>query len=270
MGTIIILTGLLLAAALAVSIAMAIRSAAKRAWRFELSRVMSDALSAIARAPWFFLATVGLTSAAPTVAMFLATGAEGAAGILGPYGQGGMPSFLWFALGQFGHLLLVIATLEILDHGRVDPVRALSRAVRLLPSAMLVALLFWIAVAIGLVFFIAPGLFLMCLWFVVTPALVADRAGTFGSFERSAALTAGVRWQLFLLLVVGGIFWLVAYGMIAGLAGAFDAPVAGTITEALLTALLAMLPPAVAAAAHHSLRTHREGLRGDALEQVFA
>jgi hypothetical protein len=149
-------------------------------------------------------------------------------------------------------------------------VSALSRALRLLPAAMAVTVLFWIAVVIGFVFFFAPGVFLMCLWFVATPALAAERTGIFGCFGRSAVLTAGVRWQLLLLVVVGGIFWLVMQGMIAVIASIFDGGVGAAVIHALLSSLLAVLPPAVAASAYHSLRTQKEGLRGDALEEVFA
>lgn len=273
MGTIIILTLLVLAAAFAGSIAMAMRSAANRPWRFELSRVLGDAFSAIARAPLFFVGTVLATTAAPLALLFVGSGVTGAfeaASVANLTGVFGLLGLVWLAFGQFGHLLLVAGTLEATDSGRVDLRRALVRSLTALPAGIAIAILFWIAIAIGFTFFVVPGVFLLCLWFVVAPALIAERTGIFGSFARSAALTSGVRWHLFLLMVVGGIFWLVAQAMIAALVAIFDAPVIGIIVYAGFSALLGLLPPTVSAAAYHSLRTQKEGLRGDDLEQVFA
>src|SRR5262249_25413249 len=38
---------------------------------------------------------------------------------------------------------------------------------------------------------------LMCMWFVTTPAAVAERLGPFAAFTRSAQLTSGRRWGIF-------------------------------------------------------------------------
>ncbi|UUL83949.1 hypothetical protein [Sphingomonas qomolangmaensis] len=269
MFTIIILAFLLLAAALAVAIGMAMRNAANRGWSFELSRVIGDAFGAIAQAPLLFAVTVLVSGAAPMVAALLLIRVSDVSQV---------PSFFSamlvglaaLAIGQLGNLLLVAATLDLLDRQPIDLPRLFARVLPRIPSAVLLLILFWFAIGIGFVFFIIPALVLICLWFVVTPAMVAERLGAFASFARSADLTAGARWQLLLLLVIGAIFWVVAQAMIGGIAAITGDGQTASVLYTVLTALLGMIPPAVVASAYHTLRTQKEGLRGDDLEQVFA
>ncbi|WP_033921357.1 hypothetical protein [Sphingomonas sp. 37zxx] len=269
MFTIIILTFLLLAVALAVAIGMAMRNAGNRSWSFELSRVIGDAFGAISQAPLLFAVIVLITSGAPMAAAFTMIGLIDwgpSPPLLAAFGLG----LTALVLGQIGHLLLVAATLDLLDRRPLELRAILARILPLLPSAMLLLILFWLAIGVGFAFFVIPALVLACLWFVVTPAMVAERLGAFASFARSAELTAGVRWQLLLLLVIGGIFWTVAQAMIGGLAAITGDGLASTIVYTILTAMLGMIPPAVAASAYHTLRAQKEGLRVNDLEQVFA
>jgi hypothetical protein len=60
------------------------------------------------------------------------------------------------------------------------------------------------------------GAVVMCIWFVASPAAVAEKLGPFAAFSRSAQLTAGRRWGIFGLTLLLGImlvglllFWLI-------------------------------------------------------------
>lgn len=62
-----------------------------------------------------------------------------------------------------------------------------------------------LAVAIGLVLLIVPGIFLTVMWFVATPVMVIERRGLRDALTRSADLTRGRRWVilgLYLLMIV--------------------------------------------------------------------
>jgi hypothetical protein len=69
-------------------------------------------------------------------------------------------------------------------------------------------LLFSLGVVAGLVLLIVPGVLLAMAWSVAMPALVLEDRGVFGAFSRSAALTRGSRWSIFLLFFI---VWLVSF-----------------------------------------------------------
>ncbi|MEZ5062445.1 MAG: hypothetical protein R2700_13190 [Solirubrobacterales bacterium] len=59
-----------------------------------------------------------------------------------------------------------------------------------------------IAIAIGLILFIIPGLFLMTIWAVTSPAIVVEGEDGIGAFGRSSELTSGQRMNVFLTILV--------------------------------------------------------------------
>jgi hypothetical protein len=65
-----------------------------------------------------------------------------------------------------------------------------------------IAILFGIAVAIGFVLLIVPGLILLTIWSVTAPAQVIERRGVFASFGRSRELVRGYGWPVFGTIVL--------------------------------------------------------------------
>jgi hypothetical protein len=59
-----------------------------------------------------------------------------------------------------------------------------------------------IAVAIGLLLLIVPGLILLTIWAVTGPAIVVEGKDGIGAFGRSSELTAGERMNVFLTILV--------------------------------------------------------------------
>jgi hypothetical protein len=110
--------------------------------------------------------------------------------------------------------MVVEAVRDILDGRRDHTVGSLfSSATPFIGPLLGAGILAGIAIAIGLVLLIVPGLFLLTIWAVIVPAIVIDRTGIFGAFGRSRELVRGSGWQVFgvivvlflLQLVVGGI-----------------------------------------------------------------
>ena len=66
-----------------------------------------------------------------------------------------------------------------------------------------------IAIAIGLILLIVPGLFLITIWAVIVPVIVLERAGVFASFGRSQQLVRGHGWHVFGTLVLAWVILLV-------------------------------------------------------------
>jgi hypothetical protein len=59
-----------------------------------------------------------------------------------------------------------------------------------------------IAIAIGLVLLIVPGLWLITIWAVIIPVIVIERSGALASFGRSRQLVRGHGWHVFGTLVL--------------------------------------------------------------------
>lgn len=268
MGTIILLTLLLVAGTLAAAIALVLRSDSARGWRFDLGRVVGDAFRAISRAPFLFGVTVLVTGSGP----LLVTG--WAAADTSSFEELRLaPSAFLFVVAiamLVGYMLLVRATLDALAGTAMRPRGVIADTLRLLPAGLAVTLLFWVLLAIGLAFFVIPGVIFACMAFVAMPVLVAERAGVIEAFARSERLTRGVRWHLFLLLVIGLIFWSVMQGLIGGVAALAGAGWGVLIAYAVLSSALWMLPPAVTASAYHHLRRSREGRGTRELAEIFA
>ena len=100
-----------------------------------------------------------------------------------------------------------------------------------------------IAVAIGLVLLIVPGLFLLTIWAVTGPAIVVERRGAIDAFGRSRELVKGDGWPVFgviLIVFIIGILISILTGAIGaafGDGGRIVFSVIGSIIAAPITAL---------------------------------
>lgn len=115
----------------------------------------------------------------------------------------------------------------------------------------LVGLLNGIAVAVGLIAFIVPGLFLLTIFAVVGPVTVLERPGVIAAFGRSRDLVKGSGWPVFGLIlfnfVVGTLVGTLASSLVGG-------GVVGAILTWVINALLVPLTALVIALAYLRLR----------------
>lgn len=157
---------------------------------------------------------------------------------------------------------------------RSEPVEVgpvLFEALSLLLPMIGLAIVTGIAVLFGMILLIVPGIILFCMWIVAVPVLVGERRGVFGSMQRSAELTKGSRWWIFLLLVL----YVVAAGMVSAVSG-FTAVAAGNtsvislIVNLIVTSLIGMVVSAMIASLYIELRALKEGAAGGGLAEIFA
>ena len=79
----------------------------------------------------------------------------------------------------------------------------LLRAVTpVLGSLLVISILFVVALVIGFVLIIIPGLILLTIWSVVVPVEVLEHRGVLGSFGRSRELVRGNGWNVFGVIVM--------------------------------------------------------------------
>ena len=98
---------------------------------------------------------------------------------------------------------LVKAVQDVRD-GRVDMSigETIAAARPYLWSVAGASILAGIAIGIGLILVIVPGLILATIWAVIVPVIVIERTGALASFGRSRELVRGRAWHVFATLVL--------------------------------------------------------------------
>jgi hypothetical protein len=93
------------------------------------------------------------------------------------------------------------------------------------------------AIAIGLLLLIVPGLYLLTIWAVCSPAIVSEDRDAFDAFGRSNELTAGERMSVFLTILLAFLIT-VAVTTIIAIIGVAIAGVAGGIVFSIIAGTL--------------------------------
>ncbi|HEY7003680.1 MAG TPA: hypothetical protein VH281_05320 [Gaiellaceae bacterium] len=93
---------------------------------------------------------------------------------------------------------LVLAIDDVRD-GRADLSigQTLERVQPRLGTLALAGLIAAVAVGVGLVLFIVPGLYLLTIWLLIVPAIMLENCGVGESFGRSRELVRGYGWSVF-------------------------------------------------------------------------
>ncbi len=164
-------------------------------------------------------------------------------------------------------ILLVFAVVFILGMAVLAVMMGLVFAALGAPRATSPALAAVIAIVMGVVVLTVVCI-AACMFYVVMPVCVAEKAGVFTSMSRSRFLTKGHRWQVFgtLLLVLVATFVLGAIVAIAfiktGLTGV-------TIATQVLTAFVSAFTGVLIGVFYFDLRVAKEGVDIDKIAGVF-
>ncbi|MEF8872454.1 MAG: hypothetical protein V5A41_12565 [Haloarculaceae archaeon] len=120
-------------------------------------------------------------------------------------------------------------------------------------------IIYFLAVGIGLVLFIVPGIYIAVALFFYNYEIIIAEKGVIDAFSGSLDLTAGNRLPLFLL----GLIFAVLGAVVSNVFGTVlpGATVAGTLVKMLVNAALAVFGIAVAAQAYNQLRSLRQEAR---------
>jgi hypothetical protein len=125
------------------------------------------------------------------------------------------------------------------------------------------------AVGLGIICCIVPGLILSAMLAVSVPAAVEERPGVIGALQRSAWLTAGYRWQIFVVLFVLGLLNR-ALNMIANAVSAGAGATGGGIpllfaVQILMTGIYATAYAVI----YYRLRSAKESIGVEDIVSVF-
>jgi hypothetical protein len=156
---------------------------------------------------------------------------------------------------------LVKAVQDVRD-GRADLSisETVNQATPFIGPVALASLLAGIAIFVGFVLIIVPGLILITIWAVIVPVIVIERSGVMASFGRSRELVRGRGWHVFGTLVLvwiilfvadiilGLIFSFVPYAIRDGLAsvisGTLVAPFIALVVTLVYYRLVGSMAPA--------------------------
>jgi hypothetical protein len=118
-------------------------------------------------------------------------------------GSGIALTILFWALGVLYQGMVVKLVQDVQDGRRDHSIGGLIRSVEPVfwPLAA-VSILFGIALAVGFILLIIPGLILMVIWSVVAPVTVLERPGVFAAFGRSRTLVRGNGWNVFAVILL--------------------------------------------------------------------
>lgn len=174
---------------------------------------------------------------------------------------------VFMVLYHFVAATFVWGTVQDLRGQRVSIGECLSWAFSVAVPVAMVALLVTLAVGIGMMLLIIPGIILMVMFYVAMPVAVIERPGITASLGRSAELTSGYRWNLFWMLVI-----LIIINMVVGGVWQFVQPMTSfmampvsMIIDAFFTALYAV----TSAVTYVTLRGLKDGMEVDQIAAVF-
>lgn len=180
---------------------------------------------------------------------------------------------------------LVRATLAYVRGERATLGECISASLTVVLPLVGLSVLMFLAVEIGLVLFIVPGVMLFVMWAVASPALVAERAGVFAAFGRSRYLTKGARWKVFgveTIMIIAYFLFMAAFGAlmyatvgfsfssVAAVAETGILPLGWLLATVISSTLVSMAWSTVQGSLYVELRNWKEGLPEQALEDIFS
>ena len=241
--------------------------------RIDIGSVLSRGFETIgSNFPAFFGLSV-LFGGVPTFIFSYLSGPDpGADDLLGFAASGAAPGAWLVQMVATAFLQAVIVRSSILTlSGRdADIGGSMSAAFGLILPLIGLTILSGLIILIGLVLLIVPGIIAYVALSVAVPILVEERRGVTECLERSAALTKGSRWSVFLLLLILGVAYLVVAAALGGAMAAVGAETLQYGAEAAAVTVTSLFMSAMTASLYVELRTVKEGATTEGLADIFA
>ena len=142
-------------------------------------------------------------------------------------------------IGQFLYTGYVVKLVQDVRDGRRDQsVGELFRAAApFVGTLILNGILAGIAIGIGFVLLVVPGLILLTIWAVISPAIVVENRGAIEAFGRSRELVKGEGWSVFAVILLAFLI-IVAVSIVTGLIGAGIGDDAGRVIMSTIGSVL--------------------------------
>ncbi|HJY65554.1 MAG TPA: hypothetical protein VJ254_02405 [Streptosporangiaceae bacterium] len=145
---------------------------------------------------------------------------------------------------------LVKAVQDVRDgHVDLSISQTVNEALPYFWSVLGASILAGIAITIGLLLIIVPGLFLITIWAVIVPVIIIERSGALASFSRSRELVRGHGWHVFgtlvlvyiIMLVVNIVLGLIFSALPHVLGDGLSAVISGTLISPFLALVVTLV-----------------------------
>lgn len=250
-------------------IAMAWREGQRYEGRFGIGSALSTMFDAIGANPLPLLGLGVLLIGVPNAVLTYLLG-DTMGGSFAATGQWVILQILLFVTATgFAWLVAAGIVTAWFEEGEASLSEALGETLRRLPMAVPVILCWALAVMVGMLFLVVPGVLIAVLWAFVIPVAAREDRSFPEVFGRSVMLTKGGRWRLLLLFIIVQLIAGLVNMLILAIAASTPWAV-GMIAMVLLSGAAAALLPVLVAASYALLRSDKEGVASGDLETVFA
>lgn len=180
-------------------------------------------------------------------------GAYGAGALLVPLAQ-----FLCAALAEAA---VIVAVSDAYLGTKVDIHRAIATTIGRLPTIILAGILRGVAVMLGVIALIFPGIYVALRTFAITPVVVLEDRSASDAMARSWSLAKGEVGKVFITLLLAWLIFIVLYLLLLALVGmlASQNPRAINVVVAILMALVYPITGVVTTFLYYDIRVRREG-----------
>jgi hypothetical protein len=246
---------------------------------FSIGAVISDTFSTYF-ANFIKFTLLGLILYLPMVAMLAASlgtinfsdpqalldaSASGGTGFFAAYGFINILMMLGAAVIMAG---ITYAAIEYKSGKSVSVGDMLRRSLSVLLPLIGAAILYYIAVAVGMILLVIPGIIVALMLMVSFPAVIAEQLGPIEALRRSRELTNGHKWSLFGGAIVYGIVISIVQIVLMLVFGMLG-PIAMGIGALLMYAVSVGLGSCFIASVYTNLRESKEGIGISDLAAVF-
>jgi hypothetical protein len=218
-----------------------------------------------------FLIFFGIGVIANVPSVLIGQGSESVAA--NPTGQGAVLLIIGgvvaFVLSMLSQAVMVHAAFQAMRMRPVSFGESLKVGLSRFFPVILLALLMGVLFMLGFTLLIVPGLILVTMWFVSTPACVVERTGPWTSLKRSAALTKGHRWKIFGLMILLVIVSLIVAGLLQLVLPQFGSTILVLLGTLLWGALWTAYYSIAVVMTYHDLRVAKEGIDIEQIAAVF-
>lgn len=170
---------------------------------------------------------------------------------------------------------LVYGTVRDLNGAKPTLAECLATGLRHFLPVILLSILMGLALIVGFMLLVVPGVMLLVAWCVAVPARVSEQTGLIEAFGRSAELTRGNRWRIFgLMLLFLVLTWVVGalltpISLVALAAGPQGMVLSQMIISTVSGVINALIGATGASVMYVELKRLKEGLAPDALAALF-
>jgi hypothetical protein len=172
-------------------------------------------------------------------------------------GAGLLVGWLTFSLMS---AVLQACTAQVYLGGEMDVGAAVRQALPRAPQVLVAAMIRFLAMTIALFLLLFPVLYVVPLFFAVTPIIILEQGSVWGAMRRSAALSRGRKWHILNTLgLVAIIYYVLVFGfsIVASIPGNF---VVATVVSAAVTVVVYPVVAIAETLLYYDARIQSEGL----------